>query len=123
MTKYPFNAPAAVAEQIPQGREKHQAFNRPSTVDVDIATDGAYAQGEIFGGLQVVFDPTLARNYDGLILRIVNLTDLGNQQKPLTLHFFSEKPTEFDDHDDFVAIATAEDLRKRRRTIDIPSVS
>ena len=84
MTKYPFNAPAAVAEEIPQGREKHQAFNRPFTVDVAITTNGAYAQGEIFGGLQVVFDPTLARNYDGLILS-VSLTALNNSSRSMGL--------------------------------------
>ena len=118
-----FNPPAATAEKIPQGREKHQSYNRPATVDNTIATDGAYGAGEIFGGLQTVFDATLARSYDGLIVRTMNLTDLGNQQKDLVLHLFNEKPTDFNDHDDFDTIASAEDLRKRRRTVEISSLS
>ncbi len=124
MSGYPekFNQPRATAEEIPRGLERDQSYNRPATVDVDVVGAGAYAAGEIIGGVYEVFDESLARSYDGLIVRIINITDLDKQKPPLLLHLFSEMPTNFDDGDVFSVEAVEEDLRKRRRTLEISTL-
>jgi len=121
MTKRSFNAPVATSEEIPEGLEKDQSYNRPSTMDIAIGGSGAYVAGEIVGGLQTVFDETIARNYDGVNIRLLNLTDKDNQQKSFTLHFFNKKPTNFNDKDDFLTSAVAADILARKRSIVINS--
>ena len=120
MTNKAFNAPGATADEIPQGLEKEHSYNRPFTVDIEIVGAGAYAVGEVIGGVFEVFDDTLARNYDGLQLLHGALTDEDNQGAAFLLHIFDKlPPSDFADGDDFQSLATVEDLWARRKTIDI----
>ncbi len=116
-----FNPPKASANEIPIGLERTHLFNRPSTVDIPIVGSGAYVAGEIVAGLQMVFDATIARNYDGLTIRDINFTDEDNQKAPFVMHIFNQQPTgaDFNDGDDFLTTVLAADLKKRRRSLII----